>query len=627
VRQKLEFTLARPGVEFDNKRRVLEATDIVRLVGEHVTLKPKGREFACICPFHNDHNPSMYVVPAKQIFHCFVCNAGGNALDFVMRFHGMAFREAIEMLASRAGIELQFTHRPESAQNEPQSSREQIIEANALALRFYRGILAHTEHGAAAREVIERRGISPEMVEAFGIGASPDRWDGLVQYAESKGLSQQTLIDAGLIKKREQSGGCFDMLRHRLVFPIFDRIGRAVAFGGRKIREEDEPKYLNSPESKVFDKGATLFGLKQALRSIQAERIAIVTEGYTDAIACHQHGFTNVVATLGTALTPKHASALRGICDTLILLFDADEAGQRAADRALEVFFTEPIDVRIAVMEGGKDPDELLKKDPSGDSFRAVLAGAMDFLAFRFQRLGQRLDERGQMIGSNARATAIENEIDRLVELGLRRLTPIRQQTVIARLTSLAGVDASAVIAALNRTGVRPVSTVQANPAPAGPMRVRETLEHLMGCLLVEPHLAESHSLETRDMLEQAAYACPPFGGPPLALIAQTFSAMLAQGDTPTLSDLLLEIEDADARQLATTLAAETDRLTEGAHDRVAEHWKSCLNDRATKQSNDTISKTTDANEKIEHMRRLHSERGGNPRALPRPRAASASTS
>ncbi len=608
--------MAKIGPDIDNKRRVLEATDIVRLVGEHVTLKPKGREFACVCPFHNDHNPSMYVVPAKQIFHCFVCNAGGNALDFVMRFHGMGFREALEMLASRAGIEIKFTRRADAPQDETLSTREQIVEANAQALRFFRGILLHPEHGAAAREVIERRGISPEMVEAFGIGASPDRWDGLVQYAESKGLSQPSLIDAGLIKKREQSSGCFDMLRHRVVFPIFDRIGRAVAFGGRKIREEDEPKYLNSPESKIFDKGATLFGLKQALRSIQSERTAIVTEGYTDVIACHQHGFTNVVATLGTALTPKHASALRGICDTLILLFDGDEAGQRAADRALEVFFNEPIDVRIAVMEGGKDPDELLRKDPTGDLFRGVLANAVDFLAFRFQRLGQKLDDRGQPIGSNARATAIESEIERLVELGLRRMPPIRQQTVISRLTALAGVNAAAVIATLNRTGVRPMSGARANPAPTSIIRVRETLEHLIGCLLVEPHLAETHFVDAQDVLGTAAYSSAP-----LAAVAKAFSAALAGGDTPTLSDLLLELEDPEARQLATTLALETDRLTDGAHDRVADHWKSCLNDRATKQSNDTISNTTDASEKIEHMRRLQTERGGNPRAMPRPRA------
>lgn len=600
------------GLDNDNKRRVLDATDIVRLIGEHVTLKPKGREFACVCPFHNDHNPSMYVVPAKQIFHCFVCNAGGNAIDFVMRFHGMGFRESLEMLASRAGIELKWARRAESESGLGESSKEQIVEANAAAMRFFRGVLQHSEHGASARAVIERRGISPEMVEAFGLGAAPDRWDGLVQFAASKGLAEQTLIDAGLIKRREHSGGCFDMLRHRLIFPIFDRIGRPIAFGGRKIREEDEPKYLNTPESKVFDKGATLFGLKQALRSIQAERTAIITEGYTDVIACHQHGFTNVVATLGTALTPKHASALRGICDTLILLFDGDDAGQRAADRALETFFREPIDVRIAVMAGGKDPDELLKNDPSGAAFRGILGGAVDFLEFRFRRLGQRLDDRGQSIGSNARATAIENEIDRLLELGLRQLSPIRQQTVITRLTTLAGVDASAVIKALNTSGVKPAP---AEAARSRAMPVRESIEHLVACLLVEPHLVESHFEEAQDVLEEAAYSSPP-----LAAVARAFRASFAVGDVPSLSALLIELEEPEARELATALASEIHRLTDGDHARVAEHWRSCLNDRATRRASVEIGKSNSASEKIEHLRRIQSERGGNPRALPRPR-------
>lgn len=608
--------MARIGSDNDNRRRVLDATDIVRLIGEHVTLKPKGREFACICPFHNDHNPSMYVVPAKQIFHCFVCGAGGNAIDFLIRFHGMGFREALEMLASRAGIQLEHRKPNPDADNEPASSREQLIDANATALRFFRGILNHPDHGSAARAVIEKRGISREMAESFALGAAPDRWDGLAAYAESKSLPLQPLIDAGLIKRRDSAPGCFDLLRNRLVFPIFDRIGRPVAFGGRRINDDDEPKYLNSPESRVFDKGATLFALKQALRSIQTQRTAIATEGYTDAIACHQHGFTNVVATLGTALTTKHASALRGICDTLILLFDADDAGQRAADRALEAFFTEPIDVRIAIMHDAKDPDELLKKAHGPESFKTILANATDFLAFRFHRLADRLDDAGHHIGTTARAAAIENEVARLIDLGLHQLPPIRRQTIVSRLTALAGVDAAAVIETLKKSGIRPAHAPTQTTSDSS--RVRETLESLVACLLVEPHLASSHPHETRDLLEQAAYSSPP-----LAAVAKAFSAAIDEGEPPSLSELLADIEDHDARQLAAALAAETDRLTDGSHELVAEQWKSYLNDLATRKTTQTIRNATDPHEKIEHLRRLHVERGGNPRAMPRPRVPS----
>lgn len=603
--------MARAGFDNDNKRRVLEATDIVRLVGEHVTLKPKGREFACVCPFHDDHNPSMFVAPAKQIFHCFVCGAGGNAIDFVMRFHGMGFREGLELLAGRAGIELTLSRRGEAAGEGSASSRENLIEANALALRFFRGILAHPEHGAAARAVVERRGISPAMVEEFGVGAAPDRWDGLIQFASAKGVGEPTLLDAGLVKRREASSGCYDALRHRLIFPIMDRLGRPVAFGGRKIREEDEPKYLNSPETKVFDKGATLFGLKQALKSIQAQRTAIVTEGYTDVIACHQAGFTNVVATLGTALTPKHAAALRGVCDRLVLLFDGDEAGQRAADRALEVFFGEPMDVRIAVMAGGKDPDELLKKENGAEMFRGVLSSAVEFLEYRFARLDERLAARGAMRGSNARATAIENEIDRLVELGLRRLPPIRQQTVINRLTRLAGVDAATVGKALQKSGG---GIVRAGTATGRSVRVRSALEHAIGCLLVEPHLVESHPVEARDVLEQGAYSSPP-----LSAVAAAFSASIEDGRGPSLEELLIEMEEPAARESATGLATEVDRLTEGAHDRVADHWRACVKRLTLEQSGKVNEPTVSHQERLERARRMHERIGGNPLALPRP--------
>lgn len=606
----------RPGVEFDNKRRVLDATDIVRLIGEHVTLKPKGREYACVCPFHNDHNPSMYVVPAKQIFHCFVCGAGGNAIDFMMRFHGMDFRGALELLAGRAGIELVSLRGARADAGEASgSSREQVLEANAHAMRFFRGVLSHPEHGAAAREVIEKRGIAPEMVEAFGIGAAPDRWDGLVRFGESKGVALQTLVDAGLVKRRESGDGAYDLLRHRLVFPIMDRLGRPIAFGGRKIRDEDEPKYLNSPETKVFDKGGTLFGLKQALRSIQAERTAIITEGYTDVIACHQHGFANVVATLGTALTAKHASTLRGLCEELILLFDGDEAGQRAADKALEVFFAEPVDVRIAVMRGGKDPDELLKKSDGAEQFRAMLASATDFLSYRFQRLQANLDDRGAAPGSNARAKVIEEEIDRLVSLGLRRLPPVRQQTVIQRLTRLAGVDASTVVAALGLSGG--ASRVPNTKAAESPARPRSVLEHAVGCLLSEPNLAESHPQESRDVLDEAAYSSPPLGTVALAL-----RPALEGGEFRSLSDALALLEDSSARSLATALATEVDRLTEGRHDRVAEHWRSCVNRLLVERSRSASGSSPDVLESLERTRRLHERVGGNPLALPKPRAS-----
>lgn len=612
----------------DNKRKVLDATDIVRLIGDHIALKPKGREYVCLCPFHDDHSPSMYVVPTKQIFHCFSCGAGGNAIDFAMRYHGMEFRAALEHLAERAGVTLErfgAPDRPSGTRGE--SSKDDLLEANKTAMRFFRGLLKSERHGEAARAAIDRRGISAEMVELFGLGCAADDWEGLLKFLRSKDLPLQPYIDAGLLKRRENESGCYDGLRNRLIFPIFDQIGRVVGFGGRRLNEDDEPKYLNSPESKVFDKGSTLFGLKQAQRAIQNAGVAIVTEGYTDVIACHQAGIANAVATLGTALTPKHAAVLRRLADGVILLFDGDEAGMKAADRALEVVFAEPIDIRVAVLPDGDDPDDLLKQEGGVGRFRAVLDGATDFLAFRFDRLRRRFDESRLAPGSTARARSIEEEIDRLVQLGLRRLPPVRQQTVIGRLVRLAGVDEQTVASALRRAGV---GGPQARPGrrDAEPVRPvfprRSASEEALGCLLNDPALAETDRQAVDDMLKEGAY------GSPLSAVARAIATAIDAGRRPTLDLVLDTLDDPAARSAATALALEVDRKASGDHATIARQWTECVRrhriERARRDQPVADEEPTDDLQRIttllQKRRDLHSEHGGNPLALPRPRTA-----
>ncbi|QYU67639.1 DNA primase [Leptolyngbya sp. 15MV] len=273
----------------EDKERVREASDIVRVIGEHVALKPRGREFVGLCPFHDDHKPSMWVSPAKGIYKCFSCGAGGDVFTFVQNYHSMEFRDALEYLAQRAGIELS-RHKPHlgdpaSHDTPPDIDRKALLRANATALDFFRAILAHPEHGQTSRDIITRRQIAPEMVERFALGAAPDRWDGLLLTLQKQGTDPAPFVAAGLLKRRDSGPGLYDALRHRLIFPIHDQLGRVIAFGGRKIRDEDEPKYLNSPETPLFDKSATLYGLHQAARDIQRARVALITEGYTETIA------------------------------------------------------------------------------------------------------------------------------------------------------------------------------------------------------------------------------------------------------------------------------------------------------------------------------------------------------
>jgi DNA primase len=594
----------------DDRQRVLDATDIVRLIGEEIALKPKGREYVCLCPFHDDHNPSCYVVPHKQIFHCFVCGAGGNAIDFIMKRHQLGFRETLQLLADRAGIELTPLRKPAGASrsSEPAVSKQDVAEAGAFALDFFRTILRHDAHGAEARAAIERRGVSPEMVDAFELGAAPDRWDGLLQTIERRKLDPAPFLAAGLLKKRE-SGGLYDAFRHRWIFPIRDSLGRVVAFGGRKLREEDEPKYLNSAETPIFDKSATCYGLPQASERIRATSRAIVVEGYTDVIACHQAGETNVVATLGTATTTKHARILRRLASEIILVFDGDDAGQRAADRALEVFFAEPVDVRIAVLPGGADPADLLSGDDGVAAWQAAIDAAADALDYRFARLREKLAP----LSPTARTRAVEEDVAHLQSLGLARLSPIRRQTVVRRLAQLAGVDESAVAAAFRAAPARraPVR-VEASAADAEPIRdPAGPAEHLLGALFAAPALLDLLDQDAARRLEAAAAE----RGPVAAALAR-YVAEAAAADAPPL-DLLRDLAVERDRAAAIHWSRHVERICEREPARIRAHAEGCLARlaRLPSSSADPAQDQTDPLQRINTLRKL----GGNPAALAPP--------
>ena len=587
----------------DDRRRVVDATDIVRLIGDHLTLKPKGREYVCLCPFHNDHSPSMYVVPAKQIYHCFVCGASGGAIDFVMKMHGMGYGEALRYLADRAGIEL-TPWKPSSPRRQGQEptpdsgevviSKDALVAANSFALEFFRTILRHSEHGIAARAVIEQRRISPEMVEQFKLGAAPDRWDGLVQTIEARGLDMSLFLAAGLVKKRESSSGasggsgCYDALRNRVIFPILDQLGRPIAFGGRKIKPEDEPKYLNSPETALFNKSSTLFALPQAFRAIQNQRCAIVTEGYTDAIACHQAGIPNVVATLGTALTSRHAAALRRTCDKVVLLFDGDEAGQLAADRAIETFFAEPIDVFVMSLPGGKDPDEVLKHEGGKDVFDRQFAAAVPALQHRFAR---KLVALGPA-GSAARARQIEEDLGRLVELGLDNVSPIRRQMVIRQYAQLAGVSEKTIEQSIPRAKSWRSAAASESAEPLTPQRRehRSPAELALACVLALPSLASTRSGDVKFAATEVCKAFPdPSGdntaspgtpenrGGPIATIAHWLLDRIDLGEEISLSALLADVEDDEARQAAAEMSLAQERRAGGDEKIVSESFHTAI--------------------------------------------------
>ncbi|MEM6562700.1 MAG: DNA primase, partial [Planctomycetota bacterium] len=365
----------------DGKTLVLDAVDLVDLVGRTVQLKRAGKDHTGLCPFHDEKTPSFYVVPEKRMFHCFGCKESGNAIDFVMKTQNLTFKDALHRLAEQYGVDL-----PKYGDGKAQDELAAVRQACVAASRFFQQQL-RADGGKAAIDYLKSRGFTGELARDFGLGFAPEH--GLRDALHA--FTADALEKAGLIKRRDNGSGYYDGFRNRLMFPIRDELGRPIAFGGRVLPgNPSKAKYLNSPESRLFEKRKTIYGLDRAKPHIAKSRIVAVVEGYTDVVMCHQHGACNVVSVLGTALTAEHVQILRRFADRVVLLFDADTAGQGATDRSIELFLTEPIEIGIATLPPGTDPDEFVKEH-GAEGFAALLERAQDPLDYHFDRLQQRL--------------------------------------------------------------------------------------------------------------------------------------------------------------------------------------------------------------------------------------------
>ena len=372
---------------------VKERADIVDVVGEHVVLKKKGREYVGICPFHDDSKPSMTVSPAKQFYYCFSCGAGGNSIKFLMEFQRQSFSEVVLDLARKYQLPVETVDGPQQEKLKQQlSRRDKLHRALALASGWFRSQL-RTEAGADALHYLrETRGLSETTLEQFELGYAPDQWDGLLKHLQQvEGLAPELLEAAGLVVPRKGGNGFYDRFRHRVIVPIRDRQGRVIGFGGRSL-DGTEPKYLNSPETEVFEKGKHLFGLDRASSAIRKNDRAVVVEGYFDVIALHAAGVTNAVASLGTALSSQQITQLCRCSDgkRIVLNFDADGAGVRAANRAIgeveQLALQGQLELRVLHLPSGKDPDEFLKENGAGD-YRALLDQAPLWLDWQIEQV------------------------------------------------------------------------------------------------------------------------------------------------------------------------------------------------------------------------------------------------
>ncbi len=366
----------------DLREEIRDRIDIVELVSQYVKLERAGKNFKGLCPFHTEKTPSFHVSPELNRFHCFGCGASGDVFGFLMRIEGLSFREAMRRLAERAGIELRTDSLPQEAPDERDRLRKIVFAANF----FYRQALKRTP---AAQEYLIKRGLTPETVEAFELGYAPDGWDYLLRFLQKHNFSLEDAEMAGLLKAREDGSGYYDRFRNRITFPIHDASGRAVAFGARTMGS-DEPKYLNSPETPLFEKRNTFYGWHKARGAILQQRAAIIVEGYLDLIMLHQYGFAHSLATLGTAFTEDHAARLKRLAERVYLMFDSDSAGIRAALRAGEALLGAGIPTLVVSLPQGEDPDSLLRAQ-GAEALQRTLEAATPMALFGVEQLFREL--------------------------------------------------------------------------------------------------------------------------------------------------------------------------------------------------------------------------------------------
>ncbi len=398
--------------------------NLVDVVSGYLPLRRAGRNFLGLCPFHKEKTPSFTVNPERQFFHCFGCKASGDLISFVMKIENLNFNEAVELLAERAGVEI-----PEDDKGAATEALEGIRRAYEVAAEYYQEML-FSKDGKVALGYLEGRGISQEWAKRFGMGYAPSEAAGLLRAEERAGMARKDLVEWGLLGRRED-GSLYGRFRHRLMIPIHDEKGRVIAFGGRALEEHQEPKYLNSPDTRLFRKGRTLYAYHQA-RKVARDRGLVLVEGYMDVVACHLHGFTQAVAALGTAFTETQARKIERLTKNVVLLFDSDEAGWKATLRTGEVFLQHNIVPLVVRLPEGEDPDSFLRKE-GADQFSRILDNAQDFLIAVFENGASAYDlSRADQLSAYAKEMAL---------LVGKLRDPVMEDSYLMELSKRTGID------------------------------------------------------------------------------------------------------------------------------------------------------------------------------------------
>jgi DNA primase len=438
------------------KEEIKRAVDIVELISQFVQLKRAGQNYVGLCPFHSEKAPSFSVSPSKQMFHCFGCKKGGDLFAFWMAYHHVPFPQAMKDLAEKYNIPLPETHSGSSVRGE-EGRKEALLRVNEAASQFFHLLLTQSDKGKPGRDYLERRSIPADVIGEFGLGYAADEWDGLGKFFREKKIDLKTALEAGLLIPKK-TGGYYDRFRGRVIFPIFDMRNRIVGFGGR-VLDQSMPKYLNTPETPLFQKGELLYGLHVAYEVIRKTGRVVIVEGYTDVLALLKHGFRGSVATLGTALTREHIRKLKGYAEEAVLMFDPDAAGTTAAMRSLPLFLNEGMSSKVVLLPKGEDPDSFVNRNGI-EPFSALLDRAVPTFDFF---LDTKLSETRATI--EGRSNAGKEIIDLLLDL----VSELQRSLYVRRLSERLGVPESSVLKEMEKEKIRRAMKVERNPFPDKP--------------------------------------------------------------------------------------------------------------------------------------------------------------
>ena len=419
--------------------QIAAANDIVEVIGSYFPLKRAGANFKALCPFHQEKTPSFTVSPQRQTFHCFGCGVGGSVFRFVMDYEHVDFPSAVRKLAARVGITLIEERGPSGAEDRQHEARRTLLQLQGEAAAWFHENLIRKEFAEPARKYLKERGITAEIAKRWRLGYAPDEWDAFGSWARARGYDQQTLIASGLVKTKEDADGVpgqrsYDRFRGRIMFPICNDVGEVIAFSGRLLKDENgAAKYLNSPETPLFRKGNVLFGLDKTKRALIEANCAIVCEGQLDLISLFEAGITNVVAPQGTAFTESQARVVKRFADEVVLCFDADTAGQKAAERSLDALLANGLIVRVSEMPTGEDPDSLVRREGK-EAFESRVAGARDFFDYWIEHAAAGVDLTS--LGAKMRlARSLAETVSRVHD-------PLMRGEVVSKVSARLGVPA-----------------------------------------------------------------------------------------------------------------------------------------------------------------------------------------